>query len=1486
MAGLNRAQQAKLVKQKVKKAKLLAEAQKPLPTPSQKHKQAVRNAFQEDFPHGASLIAVSGDALLCGARAVAASWNAQLPDLEEISVNQLMKISRGPEVTALNAEVGLTNTNNFFVDQLATMVRIAGITLSPTPTNIQLCVIVRNGEPFFVPAPFEGEIEHRVWIENNNAGVLFGADLNHYSGLTPRKAPEQNVEKVSQALIEKAKARAAADNKVPEDEAEQAHKPDDASKNPELEYFVPDHHEDEATVAFEKRMRTAFGDLSFEKEILPSGNRKVIAKVFEALLIDLPTGQMIRAKDTVTEVSLRLDLFRPYVAVTTMHKEDLVEDHEYDSEDHEEDTEDEPRSDMIEKVEACYTYQSLIKHTTEPCIRGIRVMVASRPDKDALPADMQADIDGLHPATLDRIEQIQDAGEVPILLDIFHDDEFIERGVYYNTPVWGQRFANALKNDKCTRVLVAGFEDSVEQFKVWGEFLARNKDPLARFHLGKSRNIFRKAKMADVPDLQRTGFQRMVSFYDINEYLTIQWITHAKEIEILKRDIQVFEDKFHTIRLLEVRTTTEKSTYYGFLNFEVTAFRPREGDMFQFTFNQDDDFGDRNKRYWTFKVVESIGIGPFGEHICGVVTRPWDKTAGEYEWNDPTVIKLHKDLSHMEAQVRIEADAGNLCRMKYVNPSTVDKNITWAFDPLVHDPKDSPSTTWNNRWKTNLLAKRIDQLVPMDFFAFARKQLKDNPQDYMLLDEQQAEAIIDLGYSPGGLKITQGPPGTGKTHTIVESCIPFALTPEHGTHLVFSPSNKGADKIALDADIRFHKLRQNELITDKYPHMVSEENAYVVRLHSKASERQVRDLIIYANVDKPENARPPTFPDDIDDLFDTLSESEAIVHEVLRKSKAVNVPGILDPRVRHLTLSVGARMLQSVGLFPDGKGGFTEPWTDFATKHARFRGLMMRKVKGEQLTPAQKTSYGEAAKALYTEILQKARVVVGTTAAVSTPAIVEILRERVVAITADENGREVEAAMMAQFAARYTQNPCLHLVGDQNQIKPFAQVNQSVLVTAKQKELSLMKRAILAGHPYTMLTKQYRMHSEIVYPASRFFYQKKLTSAPGLDNRLGTSTFKHFMKHSLGGNYSNTIWFDIKAPMSQQERSGKKKRPVYRVYTDQRGSKMCEYQAMYTVDLAVDLVTALTAVKSDGTVGMLTQYLAQHKLHNNALQKMHATKFEGNLNLHADTIAGAQGLEYDYVILDLVVDDRIGMLSHPDIVNVAMTRAKLGFVIIGPMNAIGSASGDARAIRDIKNYYRRSGRVAKITDIWTWPSCNYLTPSALNVPLDVGLVMSALSTQQLLSVENQEDQPRAPRPMERTYEVKISDVSTGEVVSAHAEDQVEPEQPVETAMPEVEVPENQPKKSTRLHPLAIFSGFKNIISLPTPEYNEEDTKPAPASGQDTATGDGTDIAQGGDDLVAQDNGSGNSGWDSGTQNTTGSDGTWGGNAAPPPNGGW
>lgn len=225
---------------------------------------------------------------------------------------------------------------------------------------------------------------------------------------------------------------------------------------------------------------------------------------------------------------------------------------------------------------------------------------------------------------------------------------------------------------------------------------------------------------------------------------------------------------------------------------------------------------------------------------------------------------------------------------------------------------DRASTESTDPVSNVLLARRI--LSERDFFSFPRKQVQGDLQNLITLDTDQQNVIASLGHAPGGITVTQGYPGTGKTHTIVESCIPFALLPEHGIHLVFSPTSAGADKIALDVDARIQEHRQNEKITTVYPHILSEKNAYVVRLHFKALGRQVRDTTIHVSADESLGTHPPKIPEDVAYLSGILSQSEAIVQEVLQKSGEVTIPGVLDPRLKHLTLSVGARMLQSVGL--------------------------------------------------------------------------------------------------------------------------------------------------------------------------------------------------------------------------------------------------------------------------------------------------------------------------------------------------------------------------------------------------------------------------------------------------------------------------------------------------------------------------------------------------------------------------------------------
>lgn len=683
---------------------------------------------------------------------------------------------------------------------------------------------------------------------------------------------------------------------------------------------------------------------------------------------------------------------------------------------------------------------------------------------------------------------------------------------------------------------------------------------------------------------------------------------------------------------------------------------------------------------------------------------------------------------------------------------------------VMNDSGGHPSTKSNDRVANLLTARRT--LLEHDFFSVPRQQLQMDLQDLMILNEAQKKAIASLGHARGGVNVTQGLPGTGKTHIVVESTIPFVLMPERGIHLVVSPSNKAANDIAVRIHRRIQDQRQNQEVAFNYSHILSEQHAYIVRLESKMTQCAIQDLVGCVREHSSEESSLSTPQEDnvnIDEFIDTrrkeinsvleiLPVYEEIVRDTLRQIEGDTIPAIPGSRVENLSLSVGARMLQAIGLWPNSTASFVAPWPSVEAKHDRFRCLMLRKARGEKLSRSLQGEYGKTALLLYQEILEGARIVVGTTAGAAARGVMTTIRNHIVAITADGSSQEAEAAMLRIFDACSTQQPGIHLVDDHDQPKPMAQVNQRALV-ADQKEPTLMKRLIDAGHPSTIFVKQYRMHSDIATPTSQFLHDGLLVSAPDLDRRPAGLTFKHLFRSRMGGNYSNAIWFDIKATINTKKQNHVQSK--HKVLTSSSGSKSCEFQALHGVNLAVELLDNLRAVKPDGRVAILTQYTDQKKLYMSARQKMKELRWEGFLNLHVETIASARSLEYDYVLLDLVIGDKIGMLCEPEIVNVAMTRAKSGLVVLAPMNAIATAAGNARVLRDYKNYFKKSGRVCKLKNVYEWPPCKYLAPVEDHQPLDLGSVRGALDAIQTVPSRFSMDAGRDFQPPENLLEYDI-----------------------------------------------------------------------------------------------------------------------------------
>ena len=147
-----------------------------------------------DFPNGFENIPTSGEGCLCGLRAVINTMTAMYPSLPRPTVKDLQDVLDSSEYAENAAAFGLTNTDNFHVDQIGAALHFWGTTYHGL--NLQLGYIPKGQNPQLIPHPNE-DPTIVIWISNDNAQLLedqfienqtpIPTILNHFSGVKPLK---------------------------------------------------------------------------------------------------------------------------------------------------------------------------------------------------------------------------------------------------------------------------------------------------------------------------------------------------------------------------------------------------------------------------------------------------------------------------------------------------------------------------------------------------------------------------------------------------------------------------------------------------------------------------------------------------------------------------------------------------------------------------------------------------------------------------------------------------------------------------------------------------------------------------------------------------------------------------------------------------------------------------------------------------------------------------------------------------------------------------------------------------------------------------------------------------------------------------------------------------------------------------------------------------------------------------------------------------
>ncbi|KNC52601.1 DNA-binding protein SMUBP-2 [Thecamonas trahens ATCC 50062] len=271
------------------------------------------------------------------------------------------------------------------------------------------------------------------------------------------------------------------------------------------------------------------------------------------------------------------------------------------------------------------------------------------------------------------------------------------------------------------------------------------------------------------------------------------------------------------------------------------------------------------------------------------------------------------------------------------------------------------------------------------------------------------------------------------------------------------------------------------------------------------------------------------------------------------------------------------------------------------------------------------------------EVLDAADVICCTCIGAGDP---RLMRRRFQRVLIDEVSQATEPECLVPIVKGARQ---VILVGDQHQLGP---VIKSAPASNAGLSVSLFQRLVCLGHRPVRLQTQYRMHPSIsAFPSNTFYEGTLLNSYQPAENALASA--------------AEFPWVDAK-------------RPTFFLHTASReelSASGSSYLNTTEAQAVEEIVTSLfrTGV-SPGQVGVITAYAGQRAYLLSYLQRNGELRPELYADVEVASVDEFQGREKDYIVLSCVRSNQyqgIGFLSNPRRLNVALTRAKHGLIIVG-----------------------------------------------------------------------------------------------------------------------------------------------------------------------------------------------------------------------------
>ena len=229
------------------------------------------------------------------------------------------------------------------------------------------------------------------------------------------------------------------------------------------------------------------------------------------------------------------------------------------------------------------------------------------------------------------------------------------------------------------------------------------------------------------------------------------------------------------------------------------------------------------------------------------------------------------------------------------------------------------------------------------------------------------------------------------------------------------------------------------------------------------------------------------------------------------------------------------------------------------------------------------------------------------------------------------------------------------MLGDENQLPPFVKSKQAISIGYGR---SMFERLVSIGVPVQELNVQYRMHPDLAFFSNREIYRNRIENGVVTGERH-MDTLDEFW----GG--SHPVLF-------------------YHVQGVEESVGATSYRNVREANILLYLLHQLLQLRiHPSKIGLITPYEGQRAYLSSLITSAQFPSSE----LEIKNIDGFQGREKDIILISCVranMESELGFLHNKKRLNVAITRAKYGLVIVGNMTVLQSNPLWRELIKHIK----------------------------------------------------------------------------------------------------------------------------------------------------------------------------------------------------------